>query len=170
MMDCGPCLGVSIPLEDRGLRSKSVDCEASFFKDFMVSLEIWLENFSGSTALLLLNIVHVGVPKDGHDSEAEEQITVWGVVESPGLVPVGEHSNLVMGMRSRITDLEVTADLVLLVGNIVVSVVSTGVRMRILEVEVVPGGWRLSTGHHNSSKSLGCHRHGLWLHGVHLFI
>lgn len=59
-------------------------------------------------AFLFFDVVHVGVPKDGHDEEAKEHVPVREVIKSVWLVPVRKLSDILMRKGSFVSYLKFT--------------------------------------------------------------
>ena len=116
--------------------SKSISSEVDTTASFAMSHELTLEGFAAGAALLLLDIVQVGVAEKAHSTEEEGKVTLACVVEGVGLVPVWEFTNIVMGKRSLVTDLLVPGSFFLLNREVVVNTVCAHVRVRVGELMV----------------------------------
>lgn len=71
--------------------SESLLC-VLLLNEFSLSEFLAVPHLARLSALLLLDVVEVGVAEDGADAEHEEEVALALVVEHVGLVPGGEHS------------------------------------------------------------------------------
>ena len=90
--------------------SDSVHCESSFSQHLGVGGKAAVEHFTGFPALLLLDVVHVRVAEEELSEEEKKEVSLRCVVVSVGLVPLGELASLLVGQRSCIASLEISAD------------------------------------------------------------
>ena len=67
-----------------------------------------VEDLADLPALLLLDVVHVGVSEEEDAPETQREVTLRGIVELVGLVPVGERSRVLVRVRSLLACLELT--------------------------------------------------------------
>ena len=87
---------------------QAVYCVTTFAQGLVVGHEIRGEDAARSAALLLFDVVDVGVAEDRNDSKEEEHVAIRGVVEGVGLVPLGELTDLTVGHWGFVTHLKVS--------------------------------------------------------------
>ena len=69
-----------------------------------------IEHLSGLAALLLLDVIEVGVPEKAETAEGEQEVALACVVEQVGFVPRGEHSLVHVSERGLVTRLQSAID------------------------------------------------------------
>ena len=69
-----------------------------------------IEYLAGLSTLLFFDVIHERVPEKEHSSDSQGKVTLWCIVERVGLVPIGEHSLILMREGSMLTWLEGSLD------------------------------------------------------------